>query len=249
MPPRHAPPLLALLTPPRRRGVEILDDPQTDPTLRERSLRDVARSNALLGGASAALAELDLAFASLSGAVTLIDVGTGLADIPERAGALARRRGLRLRTIGVDSAACLLRSARSRTDDAVCADARCLPFPDGAADVVICSQLLHHFAEPEALVLLREMDRVARHRVIVSDIRRSWLAAAGLWLVSFPLRFHPVSRHDGVVSVLRGFTPGELGALVRTALRNGLGVSPRVRRRFGFRLTASWRPSHAGGAS
>jgi len=104
----------------------------------------------------------------------------------------------------------------------------------------MCSQVLHHFAEGDAATLLREMDRVARIRVIVSDIRRSWIAAAGLWLVSFPLRFHAVSRHDGVVSVLRGFTPSELSDTVTDAIAR----KPVVHRRRGFRITASWAPAH-----
>jgi hypothetical protein len=83
------------------------------------------------------------------------------------------------------------------------------------------------------------MDRVARCRVIVSDLRRSWIAAAGLWLVSFPLRFHAVSRHDGVVSVLRGFTAEELTDTVRQAVPR----TPTVRERAGFRVTASWSPA------
>ena len=82
------------------------------------------------------------------------------------------------------------------------------------------------------------MHRVARRRVIISDLRRSWLAVAGLWSSSFPFRFHPVSCHDGVVSILRGFTLAELRALVYETV----GVRPAVRRRWAFRLTASWDP-------
>jgi ubiquinone/menaquinone biosynthesis C-methylase UbiE len=108
-------------------------------------------------------------------------------------------------------------------------------------DFVTCSQVLHHFADEDARTLLREMHRVARHRAIVADIRRSWVAAAGIWAVSFPLRFHPISRHDGVVSVLRGFTASELRELVRSAV----GVTPVTRDRVGFRVTASWRPEAA----
>jgi hypothetical protein len=74
--------------------------------------------------------------------------------------------------------------------------------------------------------------------VIVSDLRRSWFAAAGFWLVSFPLRFHRVTRHDGVVSVLRGFTAGDFERLVKQAT----GAIPTVRRRAGWRLTARWSP-------
>jgi len=85
------------------------------------------------------------------------------------------------------------------------------------------------------------MARVARRCVIVSDIRRSWLAAAGIWLASFLLRFHPVSRHDGVTSVMRGFTVDELSLLVGEAL----GGAAQVRRHPGFRVTASWRVAWA----
>ena len=44
------------------------------------------------------------------------------------------------------------------------------------------------------------------------------MAVAGLWLVSFPLGFHRVSRHDGVVSILRGFEASELSNLVQQAV-------------------------------
>jgi hypothetical protein len=90
----------------------------------------------------------------------------------------------------------------------------------------------------DAIRLLRELDRVARHRVIVCDLRRSWAAVAGLWLGAYPLRFHPVARHDGIVSVKRGFTGAELTRLVSAAV----GVGPVARRSFGFRLSVSWAP-------
>jgi hypothetical protein len=75
--------------------------------------------------------------------------------------------------------------------------------------------------------------------VVVSDLRRSWVAAAGFWLASFPLRFHKVTRHDGVLSVLRGYTARELSSAVFEAV----GVRPTVHRRMGFRITTSWVPS------
>jgi len=229
-----------MLTPARRRGFEILDDPAVDAETRRRSLRDVSRSNRLLGGLRAALLELRPALTT-DAPITLLDVGTGLADIPSRARTLAHRGGARVTIIGMDAATPLLTAARGRLDQAVCGDALALPFRDASVDVVMCSQILHHFETADAERLVREVDRVARRAVIVSDLRRSWVAAGGFWFVSFPLRFHPVTRHDGVVSVLRGFTRGELSDIVR----NAVGVTPTIRRRLGFRLTASWHPSRA----
>jgi hypothetical protein len=75
-------------------------------------------------------------------------------------------------------------------------------------------------------------------RVIVSDLRRSWLAAAGLWIASFPLGFHPVSRHDGVVSIMRGYAGDELRRLVEAST----GHSPNVKHHIGWRVTATWCP-------
>jgi SAM-dependent methyltransferase len=225
-----------MLVPKRRRGSEILDDPATEPAVRERSLRDVRRSNLLLGGLQAALAEVARLLPTLGARGTLLDVGTGLADIPVAARERARKQGIALVVLGVDGAESLARFAARTLDGSACADARDLPFADSSVDLVTCSQLLHHFADAEIPHVLRELDRVARGHVIVSDLRRSWLAACGFWLVSWPLGFSRVTRHDGVLSVLRGFTAAELSRHVQLAT----GRRATIRRHIGWRLTASW---------
>jgi len=227
------------LTPARRRGVEFLDSPDVDPDVRHRAQANIARSNRLLGGLRAAIVEVRGVIGDGAGSPTLLDVGTGLADIPERATAAAARAGIKLTTIGVDEAPSLLVAARDCVTYGVCASAFALPFRDHSIDIVMCSQLLHHFDWPEADCVVRELNRVAARAIIVSDLRRSWIAAAGFWIVSVVLRFHPVTRHDGVVSVLRGFTAVELEGLVKTAT----GATPRVQRRLGYRLTARWSPT------
>jgi SAM-dependent methyltransferase len=231
--------MTSLLTPSRKRGYEILDDPDIDDALRSRSLADVARSNTMFGGWRAVRAELALELdSSPARSVSLLDVGTGIGDIPSLAAESWRARGVTIIAFGIDTSASALREARAGGLIPICADALALPIASKSVDIAICSQTLHHFETPQAVVLLRELDRVARTRVIVSDIRRSWIAAAGIWLASYPLRFHPVSRHDGVVSVLRGFTPDELRLLVQNATHQ----TPVARRHLGFRTTASWAP-------
>lgn len=224
----------------RRRGVEILDDADIDPATMIRSMQDVERANKIFGGADAAMHEITGALASLPKCATLLDVGTGTADIPARAKAFARQRGTTLKTIGFDVSAALLEHFRDRSDSVVVGDALKLPFDDSSVDIVICSQVLHHFRERDARTLVTEMNRVARACVVISDLRRSVVAAGGLWLASFLLNFHPVSRHDGVVSVMRGFTPDELAGIVMSATER----KPVVHRRRGFRITTSWKPVH-----
>lgn len=230
------------LAPARRRGVELLDDPATDPALAALALQDVARSNVWFGGASAVIAELAPLLRSArdrAAPLTLLDVGTGAGDIPERARRVAERAGVTLRTIGLEVTAALAATSRPRSGDAVAGNALALPFANRSVDIVCCSQVLHHFEEVEGARLIAEMHRVARLRVIVSDLRRAWAAAIGFWLASHALGFHPVTRHDGVVSVLRGFRARELSAAVAAAT----GCRPAVRNRRGFRVTASWVPA------
>ena len=230
--------MTTLITPPRRRGIEYLDEPGIDPRLVRRSLADVALANTLFGGTRAVLLEIGAVLPELGATATLLDVGSGVGDIAARARQLARTHGKELSLVTIDMAETLAVASRARTGNAVRGDATALPFADRSVDLVMCSQTLHHFDDTTASSVLRELDRVARIRVIVSDLRRSWIAAAGLWMASFPLGFHPVSRHDGVVSIMRGYAGDELRRLITAAI----GRAPNVRRRMGWRVTATWSP-------
>jgi 2-polyprenyl-3-methyl-5-hydroxy-6-metoxy-1,4-benzoquinol methylase len=229
------------LAPERRRGVELLDDPAADPALAARALRDIARSNVWFGGANAVVAELLpllVTERARTAPLTLLDVGTGAGDIPEYARRAAARGGVTLVTVGLEITPALAAASRPRSGAAIAGSALALPFADHSVDIVTCSQLLHHFEAAEGARLIAEMNRVARVRVIVADLRRAWAAAIGFWIASHALRFHPVTRHDGVVSVLRGFRGHELAAAVLGAT----GRTAEIRNRRGFRVTASWSP-------
>lgn len=246
----------AALTPRRRRGAEILDDPDADPALAVRSLHDVAKANRWFGGTRAVVRVADRILASLPAAPprsihpasapsandipSILDVGTGLGDIPAALLRRARRRGAAITTIGLELSPALAREAATRASFAFVGDAMRLPLADASVDVVTISQVLHHFDDDEATTLLRECARVARTAVVVADLRRSWFAIAGLWASSFVLGFHPVSRHDGIVSILRGYTAPELEALIARAV----GGTPDVNDAPFSRVTAVWtRPS------
>jgi SAM-dependent methyltransferase len=221
--------------------VEWLDE-DSDPALQRRSHRDIALANRLFGGTRAVEQELLRWLPAAGSVVSLLDVGTGTGDIPERMRKQARARDVELRVFGLDDRFELVRATRDWPVGGVVGNALSLPFVKGAFDFVIASQLLHHFTGDDALIVIREMNRVAKRRVIIADLRRNWVAVAGLWLVSFPLGFHQVSRHDGVVSILRGFQAPELRDLVRQAT----GVDPMVKHQPGWRLTASWDPDGDG---
>ena len=111
------------------------------------------------------------------------------------------------------------------------ADATALPFRDGAFDVVTASLFLHHFSTDQAADVLRECARVATSAVVVNDLRRHRVPWAFTSALGWLRVLSPMSRNDGPLSVLKGFTESEL-------LGVGRAVSPaaRVRRAPGYRL-------------
>ncbi|HTS00929.1 MAG TPA: class I SAM-dependent methyltransferase, partial [Thermoanaerobaculia bacterium] len=111
---------------------------------------------------------------------TLLDVGAGAGDIARD---LARRYP-GLRPVAVDLSGALLALARDLPR--VRGDARRLPFRDASVDVVASTHLFHHLTDDEAVLALGEFARVARRRVVVSDLLRrrravAWIRLLTLW--------------------------------------------------------------------
>ena len=219
-------------------GREALDAPGAHPALVETTLRDIVRVNVLLGGRAAAAFGLERLLEGVAPGPrrTLLDVGAGSGDLAGYLVRRAARRGVTLAPLTVERHPVAARLCRRAGLVSVMGDGGQLPLADRSVDVALASQLLHHLERRSAVTLLRELSRVARLGVIVADLRRHAVAAIGIWLASFPLGLHPVTRQDGVTSVRRGYTRGELEQLLREA-----GVAGEVFRRPGYRLVAVWR--------
>ncbi|NOT09722.1 MAG: methyltransferase domain-containing protein [Gemmatimonadales bacterium] len=219
-------------------GSELLDDPGADPAKVCRSLRNIARANRWFGGAAAVRYGLRQAFEDLppGAALTLLDVGAGAGDLTHMATVWAAGRGVRLVPFGLERHPAAARLARDGGLPTVLGDGGVLPLRDRSVDLVLLSQVAHHFA-PNAIVrLFRECGRVARRAVIVADLRRSPLAALGFALGSRLLGFDDDTVRDGALSLRRGFSAASLRALLESA-----GARAAVARRTGARLVAVWR--------
>lgn len=174
---------------------------------------------------------------------TLLDVGTGLGDIPRAAAAAARRHGITLRLLGVElnrTAARLARDGEAGLPLAtIVAEGGDLPLGPRSVDVIVASQVLHHLSRAAAVRWIAAFERLARRAVVLADLRRSRVAMAGVWAASLGLAMSAVTRHDAVVSLQRGYTRPEFDALLADA-----GVNARARYRPGFRVVAAWEPTN-----
>jgi len=152
----------------------------------------------------------------------VLDLCTASGDIPRLMIDWARAHDVSLRIEAVDYQASTLEIARRLSMDYPEitfreGDARAVAGAPGSYDFVFCSLALHHFSEEDAVHILRRGRELARRAVLVADLERGWLAAAGVWLMTAVLYRAPMTKCDARVSVRRAFSFGEFAALARRA--------------------------------
>ncbi|MEI9998344.1 MAG: methyltransferase domain-containing protein [Verrucomicrobiota bacterium] len=200
---------------------ELMDLPNLDEKALRSDLLNIARLNRTFGGRKA----VETVFHKLAGAarkLVLVDLAAGYGDHGRNLIARARARQTDVTVVAVDKQFQTLQIARDATPPGapmlfVQADARQLPFRRHGADLVFCSLALHHFAEEDALTVLREMGRVGRHGAACVDLVRSRLAALCIWFLTTFLVRDPMVRHDARLSIRRAFTGTEMRTLAARA--------------------------------
>ena len=233
------------LVPRQTNHEELLDLGCGSPAEVRRSLHDIRRINAYLGGARVAMAETFrlLKIANRQSRpplhqATILDVGTGSADIPQRLVRSGSRRGFALRIVALDNSWRHLQIAKqdmSKSADIhlLQGDAFQLPLADNSVDVVIASLFLHHFRPPQIMALLREFYRVSRVGWIVNDLVRHYVPLLFFRLTAPIFARSYITRHDGTASILRGYTTAEMRRIIAAT---GLPAVT-VRDHFPFRMS------------
>ncbi|MGA7459755.1 MAG: methyltransferase domain-containing protein [Candidatus Korobacteraceae bacterium] len=191
---------------------ELIDDDLGKPDEVASSLADLRHVNDWFGGTRTTAALLRrVAAESGCRKLSLLDVGAGAGDLPQKAQRLLARKGLELKVTLLDRTWSHLPGNGVAS---VSGDALRLPFRDDAFDVVSCSLFAHHF-QPDALrAFAGEALRVCRQALLVNDLIRSrlhlWLVYAGL-----PLFRSRITWHDAPASVRNAYTIDEMRRILK----------------------------------
>jgi SAM-dependent methyltransferase len=92
-----------------------------------------------------------------------------------------------------------------------------LPFSSGSFDYILCSLFLHHFTDEQVIGLLASFYATAKKGLFVFDLERRLWPYLFLPATRMLFRWHPVTVHDGIISVRASFRAGELLALAQKA--------------------------------
>ena len=231
---------MSLLAPPRRFDpsvLELMDRPGNDTALLRADLRVLEKINQRLGGYRIPQENLS-DFVKRETRTTILDLGTGAADVPRAVVLWARAGGVRVDITAVDRNAEILQIARENIAGwpeihLEQADLLALPYPPGSFDIVLCSLTLHHFGEVDAVAILRRIHDIARGGYIINDLRRNQIA---IWLSKFMARTiitNPIARFDAPASCERAFTVAELCTMAAQASMTNF----RIRRERFFRMS------------
>lgn len=215
----------------RRISAEHMDDPAASREQMAEALRFIRMVNRRLGGARAAVREIDRMAGEIGSdrAIRIIDIGTGAADIPMAIAQWARSVGRRVEITAVDLHPVTLELARELVLQAGFAEVITLVQGDalklmedyeaGSFDLAHAGMFLHHLRDIEVMTVLRIMDRLTKRGVIWNDLLRGWAGRVGVRLMTMGTPAH--LKHDARVSVEAGFTKREAMELARRAgLRN-----------------------------
>jgi len=203
-----------------------MDDPSVPREELAKALKFIRRVNQRLGGQRALLGHLRVWSRSWprNRAITLLDIGTGSADLPVSAVRWARTRGFDLRVTAIDVHDTTLELAReylrgnpgeAGNIELVKANALELMsrYEPGSFDYVHAGMFLHHLSGLETLTMLRIMDRLARAGLIWNDLVRSRIALAAAKVLTAIST--PMIRHDATASVRAGFIRSEVLDIAR----------------------------------
>lgn len=145
----------------------------------------------------------------------VLEVGYGSGTGLRLFGRNAKKRDLAVRLTGIDLNPMAARAAAELTarypPDTwsgpatwLTGDALATPGAQGQ-DVIFSTLVTHHMRDAEIVAFLRWMEGTAAVGWSINDLQRSARSYRAFALLSRLLRWHPSVRHDGLISIRRGF--------------------------------------------
>jgi 2-polyprenyl-3-methyl-5-hydroxy-6-metoxy-1,4-benzoquinol methylase len=202
----------------RSKQPEIMDDFDLQGAEMEVLLSDLKRVNKLLGGTSITLNGIQQLLKEDNQTATIVDVGCGDGELLRQCAKYTRQKGWKCKLIGIDANNHILETARKRSTDFPEISYQTINvFSDEIktieADIFLCTLFLHHFSNDKIALILNNLMSQAKVGIVVNDLHRSKLAFNLFKPFSAIFIKTKIARHDGLVSVARGFKKKELVAI------------------------------------
>ena len=204
--------------------LEIMDRPQPVSLELERDLQQLRQLNRWFGSYRLLL-KFMRRWIKPGARLHVLDLATGSGDIPRLIIDFARKIGAHIEVDAVDRQSATLEIARKLSagyPNISFHEADILGW-DGAKDydIALCSLVLHHFSDADAVNVLRRCREMSKRFVLVSDLRRGLLLRSGVYLLTAAIFREPMTRFDARLSARRAFSFCEMRQLaIRAGWKN-----------------------------
>ena len=193
--------------------LEMMDRPQPVSPELERDLERLRQLNRWFGSHYLVLT-LMRRWIMPGARIRIIDLATGSGDIPRLLVDHARRIGAQIEVDAVDRQAATLEIARSLSaeyPEISYHAANVLEWDCAQAyDIALCSLVLHHFSDDDAVRLLRRCRELSKRFVLVADLRRGFLLRTGVYILTALIFREQMTRFDARLSAQRAFSFAEM---------------------------------------
>src|ERR1700730_41347 len=197
---------------------EIMDRPQPVSAELESDLENIRELNRWFG--SYALISMFLSRWIKPGArLRIVDLATGSGDIPRLIAEYGRKVGAELQIDALDRQSATLEIAKKlsvRYPEIAFVEGNLLEWDATESyDLVLCTLALHHFSDDDAVRVLQRCRELSGKFVLVSDLRRSWMARISVHLLTATVFPEPMTKHDARLSIARAFSFSEMNQLAQ----------------------------------
>ncbi len=196
---------------------EIMDNPDVDELELLKAYQDINHVNTFLGGNKITingLLELEKNLQS-NAPLRITDIGCGDGETLKVCARYALKNNKNWILSGVDINPKTIRLAQKNSAvfpniSYIEADVFSKSFQEEETDIFVFSLTLHHFKESEIMTILEKIIEQAKVGVVINDLQRSKVAYRLFQLYSFFFFKSKIAKHDGLVSILRGFKKADL---------------------------------------
>lgn len=169
----------------------------------------------------------------------IVDLATGSGDIPRLIAEYGRKVGAELQIDALDRQSATLEIAKklsARYPEIAFVEGNLLEWDATESyDLVLCTLALHHFSDDDAVRVLQRCRELSGKFVLVSDLRRGWLATIGVHLLTATMFRDPMTKYDARLSAARAFSFSEMNQLAQ-----GAGWTNFGHKTFPFARQAIW---------
>jgi len=218
--------------------LEMMDRPQAVSAELERDLERIRQLNHWFGSYRL-IGQFVRRWIKPGDNMRIADLATGSGDIPRLIVDHARKIGAKVEIDALDRQSATLEIARKLSvayPEISYQETNILDWrPAHAYDIVFSTLVLHHFSAADAVSVLQRCREASRDFVLVSDLRRGFLATVGVYFLTALVFREPMTRHDGRLSAARAFSFAEMHKLSERAGWKNFG-----HKKFRFARQAIW---------